>query len=201
MPKAFSEREKEVIRRQIIEKGRSLFETHGIRKTSVDDITRAVGISKGAFYLFFESKEELYLQILEQMEVEVRGSILEYLISPQDNARQNVSAILKRILLTRDTFTLLKNLGKSDIDYLVRKLPAERIQAHANQDEEFIKNFIDKFEREGITFQVSPRVATNLLKCLFFVGLYLPDLGEDVCNECMEILTDLVAGYITEGAT
>jgi AcrR family transcriptional regulator len=48
MPSAFSAQEKEVIRRQMREKSKQLFEAHGLRKTSVDDITQAAGISKGA---------------------------------------------------------------------------------------------------------------------------------------------------------
>lgn len=56
MPKGFTDREKETIRAQMREKGRKLFEKHGLRKTSVDELTNAVGISKGAFYLFFELK-------------------------------------------------------------------------------------------------------------------------------------------------
>ena len=58
MPKAFTDQEKEVLREQLREKGRALFEAHGLRKTSVDEIVRAVGISKGAFYLFYKSKED-----------------------------------------------------------------------------------------------------------------------------------------------
>jgi AcrR family transcriptional regulator len=39
MPKAFSAQEKDVIRQQIRDKSKRLFELHGLRKTSVDDIT------------------------------------------------------------------------------------------------------------------------------------------------------------------
>ena len=61
MPKAFSEHEKETIRTQMREKGKKLFEKHGLKKTSVDEVTEAVGISKGSFYLFYGSKEELFV--------------------------------------------------------------------------------------------------------------------------------------------
>ena len=64
MPKAFAEHEKTIIRQQLHEKGQQLFALHGLKKTSVDDLVQAVGISKGAFYLFYASKEELLLEIL-----------------------------------------------------------------------------------------------------------------------------------------
>src|SRR4030095_16737586 len=106
MPKAFSEHEKEIIRSQMREKGKDLFEKQGLKKTSVDELTAAVGISKGAFYLFYESKEELFLEILEQLEQEIQTKILEFTIKSKVNTRKNVSDLLKAFLLTRDTYPL-----------------------------------------------------------------------------------------------
>jgi AcrR family transcriptional regulator len=201
MPRAFSPEERETIRRQLREKGEELFQAYGLKKTTVADITQAVGISKGSFYLFYGSKEELLLEILEQIESDGRGRILEHTTHPQENARQSVSAILKSFFLAWDTYPLLRRLDKSDFDYLARKLPAERVQAHIDRDQQFIDNFTDKFERDGIPLRVPPRVVANMIKALFFIAIRRYDLGEEAYVECMEILIDLVAGYLTEGAT
>jgi AcrR family transcriptional regulator len=201
MPKAFSEREREIIRQKLLLEGERLFEAYGLRKTTVEDITRAVGISKGSFYSFYPSKEELLLQILEQIESDLRESILEYTVGPQEKAREAVSAILKSYLLTWEAFPLLRRLDKSDFDCLARRLPAERARAHVDRDMEFTANFAKKLERDGIAMRVPPRVVTNLLKSLFFVAIHRCDLGEGDYTECIEILVDLIAGYITEGAT
>lgn len=200
MPKPFSEREKEVIRTQLLAKGRQLIEKHGIKKTSVDEIVAAVGISKGAFYFFFESKEELLLEILEQLETDFRTRIFDFSLSTKKDAREQLSKFLKDALLTWDEYPLLKNLEQSDYEYLARKLPPQRIQAHANRDEEFVDDFIKKIKREGITVKASPRVVSNLMKSLFFVSLHRDDLGKDAYVETMKVLADLVAGYILEGA-
>jgi AcrR family transcriptional regulator len=199
MPRAFSENEKEVIRRQMREKSIRLFETHGLRKTSVDDITQAVGISKGAFYLFYASKEELFLEILEQMECDLRQRVLEFTLHPEGDNCQNVRRILSSFLLAYDAYPLLKNFGQTDFDYLVRKLPAERVQAHLERDATFFDSFAEKIKREGIALRVSPRVAFRLVLSLFLVSLHRHDLDEDAYTETMNILTDLVAGYIAEG--
>jgi AcrR family transcriptional regulator len=66
MPKGFTERGKALIHASFLEQGRELFATYGLRKTAIEDLTKAVGISKGAFYLFFESKEQLFFELLEQ---------------------------------------------------------------------------------------------------------------------------------------
>jgi AcrR family transcriptional regulator len=37
----------------LLRQGSTFLTTYGIRKTNVEDLTRAAGISKGAFYLFY----------------------------------------------------------------------------------------------------------------------------------------------------
>ncbi len=196
LPKAFSQTEKETIRAQMRAKGKKLFEKHGLKKTSVDEITEAVGISKGAFYLFYESKEELFLEIAERIEKEIQASILEFVTQPNTKARENVSAMLKDLLFTWDAYPLLKNFNKADFDYLLRKIPAERALQHARSDEEFTRQLINKIKREGITAKVSPRVTGNLIKSLFFLSLHRDDMGDTAYEESMNVLIDLVAGYI-----
>jgi AcrR family transcriptional regulator len=196
MPRAFSDYEKEFIRLQMREKGQRLFEKQGLRKTSVDELAKVVGISKGAFYLFYESKEELFLEILEQLETELQTGILQFVIKPKEGARKNVSAMLKRFLLTWDAYPLLRNFEKSDFEYLARKIPYQRIQQHTQRDNDFENGFIMKIKQEGIAVKVSPRVMSNLIKSLFFISLHRADLGNSEYEESISVLADLVAGYI-----
>ena len=200
MPKAFSEHEKETIRAQIRAKGKKLFEKQGLRKTSVDELTEAVGISKGAFYLFYESKEELFLEILEELEIDFRARIFDFSINSKRNARQLLAKLFRDALLTWDEYPLLKNFGISEYEYLARKVPAQRIRAHAHRDDEFVNEFVKRIKQEGIAIKASPRVISNLMKSLFFVSLHREDLGTEAYVESTEILTDLVARYVTEGA-
>ena len=44
-----------------------LFATHGFAATSIDDIARRAGVAKGAVYHHFESKEQIFARVFEQM--------------------------------------------------------------------------------------------------------------------------------------
>mgnify|MGYP001180656936 CR=1 FL=1 len=59
----------------IMQSALELFAEHGIKMTSVQQITERCGISKGAFYLSFKSKEELILGIIEQFMSELATDI------------------------------------------------------------------------------------------------------------------------------
>lgn len=60
----FSDEEREWIRQKLLTEARHHFETAGLRKTSVEDLTKAAGIAQGSFYMFFGSKEELYYELI-----------------------------------------------------------------------------------------------------------------------------------------
>lgn len=54
-------------RKLIMEKALELFAEQGFKATSVQEITERSGISKGAFYLSFKSKDELIMALIHQI--------------------------------------------------------------------------------------------------------------------------------------
>ncbi|WP_195573814.1 TetR/AcrR family transcriptional regulator [Paenibacillus sp. 1001270B_150601_E10] len=61
--------------RTIIEQAMKLFATKGVTSTSIQEIASESGISKGAFYLYFESKEALLLAIFKHYYTEIQSHI------------------------------------------------------------------------------------------------------------------------------
>lgn len=61
---------KEAKKDKIIEKSMELFREKGYHTTKVEEITKALGISKGNFYTYFASKEEVLYEILNIMKNE-----------------------------------------------------------------------------------------------------------------------------------
>jgi AcrR family transcriptional regulator len=53
-------------RRRITDESLRLFERHGFHGTSVDSIAKAVGISRPALYQYFESKLQIFLELLDE---------------------------------------------------------------------------------------------------------------------------------------
>jgi AcrR family transcriptional regulator len=51
-------------RAELLEHATRRFAEHGYHTTSVADIVDGVGVGKGVFYWYFESKEQLFLQVL-----------------------------------------------------------------------------------------------------------------------------------------
>ena len=68
---AFTDFETEQLRKALLKETRHCAVTLGMKKTSVDQLTRAVGIAKGSFYKFYESKEMLFFAVLEGIHSEL----------------------------------------------------------------------------------------------------------------------------------
>ena len=80
---AFTDYETEQLRRVLLKETRHCAVTLGMKKTSVDQLKKAVGIAKGSFYKFYESKEILFFAVLEDIHAELYGvadQVLETLV-------------------------------------------------------------------------------------------------------------------------
>jgi AcrR family transcriptional regulator len=53
-------------RRRIVAETMKLFETHGFHRTSVESIAKAVGTSRATLYQYFGSKEQIFLELLDE---------------------------------------------------------------------------------------------------------------------------------------
>ena len=53
-------------RQRIQQAAREVFAEHGYAKTSIEKVARRASLSVGAIYLYFRSKEDLYISLLEE---------------------------------------------------------------------------------------------------------------------------------------
>ena len=60
------QREKEARRQQILDAARDLFFNRGFEATTVEEIAARTELSKGAIYLHFPSKEEIYITLMHE---------------------------------------------------------------------------------------------------------------------------------------
>ena len=143
---AFTEEQNETIRRDLIREARCCGVTVGMRKTSVEQLTEAVGISKGSFYKFFDSKELLFFAVLEDIHTECFAAAQKSL---QENAAidpaiRTAAAILAacRWLSETKAFVFIEN----DAEFLLHRLPEEVKTAHYHDDETHIRLLLEKYD-------------------------------------------------------
>lgn len=125
MPIAFTEEEMTKLRHELILAGIRLSRELGLQRMSVEKITSAVGIAKGSFYIFFDSKEDFILEIADYANRETEKMLFSAL-----NGRRQMSAHefisffnmyihsdydLMGGLTVNDFFWLQKHIKKQDL--------------------------------------------------------------------------------------
>ena len=140
---AFTDEQNETIRGDLIREARRCGVTIGMRKTSVEQLTEAVGISKGSFYKFFDSKELLFFAVLEDIHGECFAAAQKSLqknepLSPADRAATAILAACRWLSETK-AFVFIEN----DADFLLRRLPEDVKNAHYHDDETHIRALLE----------------------------------------------------------
>jgi AcrR family transcriptional regulator len=196
MPKAFTEREKEYIQERLLEEGYQQFSAYGLRKTNVGELAEAAGISKGAFYIFYPSKESLFMDVMELVESRFRQELLATIDQPGPSPRARLFAVLKKAFSLMKTLPILQFLSGSDYDLLVRRVPAEQVQEHLSSDRTFIAALVDRCRQAGIPIQAPVEEISGLLYSLVLVVLHEEDFGPDTVSGSFDTLLELAAAFM-----
>ena len=140
---AFTDEQNELIRKDLIREARHCGVSIGMRKTSVEQLTEAVGISKGSFYKFFDSKELLFFAVLENIHTECFAAAQKSLqenaaFAPADRAAAAILAACRWLSGTK-AFVFIEN----DAEFLLHRLPEEVKSAHYHDDETHIRALLE----------------------------------------------------------
>jgi len=82
-----------VLRDTIIHEAQKLFSLNGFLSTGVKDIIEAAGTSKGGFYNHFSSKEDLFLEVLDESQKIWRSRVL-YSINNIESPTEKITQML-----------------------------------------------------------------------------------------------------------
>jgi len=200
MPRPFNEEEKTQIRAKLLAEGKDLFIRFGLKKTGIAELTEAAGISQGAFYLFFNSKEELYFAILEQEERVIRERFVKWLGKAEPLNRSKFRDFLRLALQVLEENPLLRRLWlEKEFDDLLNKLPSSLMEQHTTRDTEVLEPLIKHWQEAGYMVEGSPEVIAGVIRALFLLPLHYQEIGEDLFPEVLDKYIDFISnGLIKE---
>jgi AcrR family transcriptional regulator len=195
MPKGFTEHEKELIRQRLIKEGYRQFSAYGLKKTNVEELAAAAKISKGAFYLFYESKEALFMDVAEWAEQRYRQEILAAIDLPGSSPRARLLAVFKQAFALLKTIPILRFFTGSDYDLLFRRIPPEKLQEHLASDRIFFAELVARCRNAGIPIRVQPDEISQLMYPLVLAMMHEDDFGQNNLSGSIDSLLELVAAF------
>ena len=147
--------EDEIIKEKIFSACRERFLREGFAKTSVDEISADIAISKKTFYKYFASKEDLVQQIMERFMGNVRTNIERILLSDM-SAVEKLSEVIG--MIATNVSQLMPMFGQD----IKKRIP-------------LLWKHIEDFRRQRIS-----EVMTRLIKQGVAEGTMRPDMNSRV---------------------
>jgi len=196
MPKHFMEEERTMIHQRLIEEGKEYWKRYGIRRTNLEDLCKAVGISKGSFYSFFDSKELFFMEILENSEKEIKESLMKVMLNQGGSEKQRFIEAFTLAFEEAGRNPWLVNFmaNRGEYEYLMCKLPQDVIQKHIEGDDEDVEKllkFLGVDERN-----VEIKTISAAIRGLFLLLLHEKELGEVPVENVTQVLLEGLAERI-----
>lgn len=132
----------EETRQGIIDSALKLFGEKGYAATSVQEITEAAGVTKGAFYHHFESKEDL-LRLIHDEFLDYQLAILRVALDSDEDPAELLRKLIETLLASTTQY-----LANVTVFYLERRnFSPSQYKAVKRKRDEFDRLFLQVFER------------------------------------------------------
>jgi len=135
-----------VTRKIILNAALKIFHTNGFKATSISDICEEAGVTKGALYWHFESKDELFLKMLRENLDEI-GSVVSYYRDqpiPPDEKLQKIYTSMFELIQNNKNFHMALEIVVTKAE-----IQGAKIAPEDTRKKEVMLNFTTIFQ-EGI---------------------------------------------------
>lgn len=195
MPKAFSEQEKQIISQRLLGQGYKQFSVYGLKKTNVEELAKAAGISKGAFYGFYASKEELFMDVIEEVEGQVRQELLTAIDLPGPSPRARLYQIFQKAIQLFSSLPILRMFSSSDFELLFQRTPERKIKDHLESDQAFFNILIERCQNAGIPFKANADQIVSMFYPLIMSVFREENNSQNKLGGNLDALLELIAAY------
>ncbi|HFO9906646.1 TPA: TetR/AcrR family transcriptional regulator, partial [Escherichia coli] len=193
-----TELEKEKIREELLKVAYRFFVDKGFKNTSLEDITSSVGIAKSSFYIFFESKEILYMELLAHEGEQIEKQVWPKVIAAKD-IRSAIKIYLNEMALELEDKILTQRLVYDLEEYKIvsRKLNPDYVGSEHLRSIVPLVEFIKLRQDSNEIIDEEPGIIAGVLRAAWLIGSQKGDLQQYNYERIKELLFEAVADRVT----
>ena len=187
MPKSYSDQEREYIQSRLREEAAKCLAQYGVRRTTVDELVKRVGIPKGTFYLFYKSKELLLFEVIQQQHESINDDLARALshLAGKELTADALTDLIFGFFKKTEEMPILQLLDTDEVELLVRKLPREVVEAHLQDDTDTIEKMFEMFPMKK---KADPKVISAAFHAIYYATLHKADIGEKHYDEALRLM-------------
>ena len=169
----------------------------GFKSTSIEDITSSVGIAKSSFYMFCESKEMLYMELLAR-----EGEQIEKQVWPEVMAAKDIYTAIKTYLnkmaMELESKILTQRLiyDLEEYNIVSRKLNPQYIGSESLRSIVPLMEFIKTRQDSKEIIDEDPNVIAGVLRAALLIGSQKRDLQQYNYVRVRDLLFEAAANQI-----
>lgn len=194
MPKCYSDREKDYIKKRLKEEAAKCLSQYGIKKTTVDEIVKRVKIPKGSFYLFYQSKELLLFEVILEQHDFIEKKLMEEIssIGAENFTAESLTEVIMNFYRMAEEMPILKLLSSDEVELLARKLPQEVLEEHLSYDHSNVDKLFEAFPQKK---KIDTKVISAAFRAIYFSTLHKEEIGEESFDDALRLM---VSGIVNQ---
>lgn len=198
MGRAYTMEEKENIRQRIKEIGMQMFKDKGLKKVRIEEITKEAGISLGGFYNFYKNKEDLFMELLEDIETNMHNKIIEEIKATNSTPSEFVKKIAVIMCNKMNANKMFMNT-QSDITKLINEVGKEEIDSGLEKDLALIEKAKELWREKGYIIDTPADKILGIFRSLTTLRANSAMIGETIIDElCNHMLDKFIEEYISK---
>jgi AcrR family transcriptional regulator len=178
---------------------KELFSAKGFKATNVSEITKMAGIATGTFYLYYPSKEELFMEIYLEENVKLKQASLA-LIDPDGEPLEVIQNLMIKNQESMRSNPILREWYNKDV---FNKIEESYNRAHGLDHMDFVYSvfleLIEKWQAEGKFRQdIDSRMIMAIFTAMITIDSHKDEIGFQYFPEIQDYLTEFIMAGLTD---
>ncbi|UNC92167.1 TetR/AcrR family transcriptional regulator [Candidatus Contubernalis alkaliaceticus] len=188
-------------RQEIFKSARELFYIKGFKEIGVADIAKLAGIGVGTFYNYYDSKEQIFFEVLMKENEKQKKSLLESFNLNEDDPLALVTKLVTQNLNAMNTNKILREWNNKE---LVSKLEQhfheqDGIESIGELFQSTASELIKKWKAEDkIRIDLDDELILALLNSVHYIDVHKGDIGVHHFPQIIYYLVEFIMKGLTD---
>jgi len=183
---------------EILRCGKELFSTLGYKNTGVANITKMAGIAAGTFYLYFSSKEKLFMDLFLEENVKLKREILAA-IDPNGDPLAVIQEMMKRNMEGMASNPILREWYNKEV---FAKIEEKYREEHGLDHVDFMyTSFIEIVKNWQAQGKFRQDIDSEMIMAIFTTVIIIDEHKEDIGLQFFPKIQDYLTEFILKGLT
>jgi len=189
-------------KQQLYQSAKAMFMERGFKETNISAITKAANMAVGTFYLYYSSKEQLFMEIFKDENTRLKRELLDEL----DLNESPRTIILRLLQINREGIQTNPILREWYTSEEFRKIEQAYREAHAIDSLSFLYDtflaLVQRWQAEGnMRSDIDSKMIMKVFEAIINVDTHKDELGMEYFPDLLDIMTDLILKGLTECST